>query len=378
VLKFSENVQGLTSPAHIQAPCGSLIARSGEGKTRAVRRALSRYAQVIHHDTMKNPLLPAKQVVYLHLECPADRTIPSLVSEFVSKLAKAIGEDIPRPRGNRSQLVGYLAELCETYWIGLVVLDECQHALKKGEPAAELMNFLVAMSNTLAVPILYVGTPAALQVIGRQLRQARRMLGHGWAGLAPGDPEWTDLVDQIWSYQFTRTITPLDDDLRQVIYDYTQGIPSFLVTLYLLVQRMVISAGLPDERLTSGHFDIVYEQYFEPVRPMLEALKSGKKDRIRYFEDLEGSDEIEQWFALMETFRGELEMKAQAKLTRAHKTALRAMIKSSTAELGAAVRRKLDEAMAGNSLPKLLLTVKQHGFDPVALLKLAARKAGNN
>lgn len=369
-------VMNASIPARIQAPCASLIARSGEGKSRACQRALQRYAQVIPHDTMANPLLPAKQVVALLLECPSDRTIASLVIEFIAKLERAIGEKIPVrfKHGNRSTLISNIAELCETYWVGLIVLDECQHGLKNGTPDLKLMNFLVEMSNKLSVPILYVGTPAALKLIGGQLRQARRMLGIQWAAFRYDDPEWKKFIEKIWPYQFTKTFTPLDPALMSSIYEYSQGIPVFAIVLYEFAQRYAIAAAA-DEMISTDHFQAVYEDFFSPVHPMLEALKSGDQDRIAQFEDLAYQDDTTAWFKGLAKLREELRMKAVKRVSNAHRRAVAAMVKSAEAEADIFSRMMLQQGGGSESLIQTLMAAKQLGLDPAAVLKSAVLNA---
>jgi len=356
------------SPATIQSPTGSLIARSGEGKSRACYQASKRYPQVILHDTRLNPLLPAKQVVIVHLECPSDRTVRSLMEDFIKKLEHAIGEKIPPRfhRGNRSTIISNMGELCETYWIGLIILDECQHALKNGLPSLELMNFLVEMTNKLKVPILFVGTPLAFQLIGGQLRQARRMMGIEWLAYKKDDPEWIRFLTKIWPYQFAKLFTPLDAALQSAIFEYSQGIPIFAIALYENVQRNAIGAGAGEE-ITVGHFEAVYNDHFKPVKPMIEALKSGDPARIEQFEDLAHSDEGAEWFRALSKLREELRNKAVKRVSNAHKRAIKQMVKSAQADAAAFSQASKDPQKA--SIIQLLLQAHQLGLDPAAIVK---------
>lgn len=365
---FVSNLVGSTYSvlANIQSPCASLIARSGEGKSRAVRRVLNRYDQVIYHDTSANPLLPAKQIVYLLLECPSDRTIPSLVLEFVKKLEKAIGEKIPArfTQGNRSTLISNIGELCETYWIGLIVVDECQHALRRGLPEVQLMNFFVEMSNKLNVPILYVGTPLALSLIGGQLRQARRMLGLEWAGFSEDDREWRRFLEKLWPYQFTKTYTPLTDTLRSTVYEYTQGIPALTIIIYHLVQRYAIGAA-EEESIVPERFTAVYDDYFKPVKPMIEALKSKDPERIAQFEDLYHADTTCEWFKELEKLRDNLKIKAIKRVSNAQKRATSAMVAAIENDVKAFGRPSpSEESKSVNSLMRILIDARKNGQDP--------------
>jgi hypothetical protein len=357
-------------------PCGSLISRSGEGKSRACRRCLMRYQIVVHHDSRANPLLPPKQIVAIIAECPSDRTIPSLVIRIVKAIESVIGEKLPArfTQGNRSTLISNVAELCETYWIGLIIIDECQHALRNGAPEGLLMNFLVEMSNTLRIPILYVGTPAALNSIGGQLRQARRMIGAEWKPFQSDDPQWHRFLDHLWKYQFTKTFTPLDDDLRSAIFEYTQGIPFFAVVLYGWAQRYAIGAA-QEESITVARLKAVYDDLFGPVKPMLEALKSGDPGRIAQFEDLAHQDQTQTWFEALSKLREDLRIKAARKIINAHKRRTKEMVKSAEADATAFAKAGTNAASSDETFLRLLMVAKQLGLDPAEIMKEMLAKA---
>jgi hypothetical protein len=370
--RLSEFVKAVNSktPAKIQTPSASLVARSGDGKSRTCDQALRRYPQVIHHDTRSNPLLPPKQVVTLNLECPSDRTVPSLVMEFINKLEQAIQEKIPERfrQGNRSQLISNMGQLCETYWLGLIVIDECQHALKQNhQPETLLMNFLVEMNNKLKIPILFVGTPLSLKLIGGQLRQARRMLGVEWSGFSEVDPEWIKFIEKIWPYQFTKYFTQLDDALRSSIFDYSHGIPAFAITLYENAQRYAIGAA-SDEIITPAHFGAVYDDLFKAVKPMIEALKSKDPVRISQFEDLSHTEETQEWFDALSKLRRDLQIKAVKRVSSAHKRAVKQMVKSAQAD-AAAFTHSAAPNVLNESTIKCLIAAHQLGVDPAEIIK---------
>jgi hypothetical protein len=127
--------------------------------------------------------------------------------------------------------------------VGVLGIDEIQHLNQtRGVGADLLLNFLVTLVNTIGIPVLIVGTHGAMPVLQGNFRQARRASGVGgqvWDNLKP-DRTWDHFVETMWRYQWTQEVTPLTDDLRQVLYEESQGIIDVVVKLFMLAQLRAI------------------------------------------------------------------------------------------------------------------------------------------
>jgi len=154
-----------------------------------------------------------------------------------------------------------------------------------------LLNFLVTLVNTIGIPVLIVGTHGAMSVLQGNFRQARRASGLGslvWDNLKP-DRTWDHFVETMWRYQWTQEFTPLTDDLRQVLYEESQGIIDVLVKLFMLAQLRAIR--LRAVRRRPEHLDRelllqVVAQDFKLIAPMINALKRGDERALAKYDDL--------------------------------------------------------------------------------------------
>src|SRR3546814_10561866 len=118
-----------------------------------------------------------------------------------------------------------------------------------------MLNFFVNLINSIGIPVVFIGTNSMISLFSDVLRNARRGCGLGvteFQRFEKGDPIWRMLVESLWEYQWCREISPLTDDLFDVLYDLTQGVTDFLVKLLILGQRFAIQ-DRKSTRLTSSH-----------------------------------------------------------------------------------------------------------------------------
>lgn len=220
------------------------------------------------------------QVVWLRLECPHKGSPKQLCIAFFEEMDRLLnGRFRAKHGGSRASVEGMLidmAALADRFALGL----------------------LVALVNTIGIPVMFIGTPAALPVLQGAFRQARRASGLGspyWSR-HPNDATWNCFIERMWRFQWTRTPTPLTDELRAVLYDESQGIIDIVVKLYMMTQLHVILLGAmagreTDERLTPALFRHVARKSFSLVKPMIDALKSGDTFKLAEYDDLKPLNE---------------------------------------------------------------------------------------
>ena len=266
----------------------SLIGCSGIGKTWALNRILATYPQVVFHLEYQ-----LNQVVRLKLDCPKDGSLRALCMEFFIALDKVLQtkyvENRCRRRASVDDLLALMAEKANEHCLGILVIDEIQHLDRaKSGGAATMLNFFVTLVNTIGVPVVLVGTHKATEILQQDFRQARRACGmgdHVWDRLKKDGGDWDDLIEALWRFQWTVKKTPLTEDLKDHLYDLTQGVVDIAVKLFALAQNRAISLG-GDELLAKGLFDQVMADSFEMVKPMLQALRFGDVESIKQYGDL--------------------------------------------------------------------------------------------
>ena len=154
------------------------------------------------------------------------------------------------------------------------------------------MNFLVTLVNTIGIPVIIIGTPAALPLLQGAFRQARRASGLGsltWDRLTQG-ATWNDFITRMWAFQWTREQTPISNEIRTVLYEESQGIVDVVIILFMLAQMHSIQLGSLTQRpelLDTKLLKYVARENFRIIAPMIEAMKKNDLRAIARYDDLQ-------------------------------------------------------------------------------------------
>lgn len=101
--------------------------------------------------------------------------------------------------------------------------------------------------------------------------------------------EWEGFVRRMWSWQWTRVETPLDDEIIAALRDESQGILDVVIKLYMLVQSRAIQLGTTagkEERIDVGLIRHVAKQDLSLIAPMIDALRRNDRRALALYDDL--------------------------------------------------------------------------------------------
>jgi hypothetical protein len=231
----------------------SVIGCSGAGKSTAVEAILADYEQVIIHPTYQHV-----QLVWLKVECPHNASTKSLCINFFRAVDTALDNNnqyeksYVKPKSNPEILLGDFAKVAALHSIGLLVIDEIQHLERSSPDASDtILKFFVQLTNTIKLPILFVGTPKAYELFSPTMRSARRASQFGsinWSRFNTTNntgkgSEWDRFITRLWSLQWFKSLQPLTDEIKNIFWDYSQGIAHVAVVLFYLCQTRAITVG---------------------------------------------------------------------------------------------------------------------------------------
>lgn len=279
-------------PVRNTASAFALTGCSGVGKTKSVEQVLYLYPQLIEHDEPFSLI----QIVWLRLEAPSQGSPKQLCINFFAAIDQLIGTNYLRRFGGRStsteQMLVWMAHVAQLHALGVLVVDEIQHLRQTKLGPQGLLNFLVTLVNTIGVPVVLIGTSAAVPILQGNFSQARRSSGLGslnWERLHP-DKSWEYFLKRLWRYQWTREPSAFTPELCAVLYEETQGIVDIAVKLFMLAQMRLVTlteAGRKDpETLTGKLFRQVAREEFSIVQPMLDALRMNDRAKLARYDDL--------------------------------------------------------------------------------------------
>lgn len=267
-----------------------IVGTSGCGKSLALRRILEGYPKAIYH-----PELHLYQVPWLKLECPSDGSLKQLCINFFVALDNRLGTKYRRrfgkSRTSPNELVADMAHLSQLHGIGVLVIDEIQNLeVQSDDGEKEMLNFFVTLVNDVGIPVVLVGTPKARRLFAKDFSHARRSSGLGSVTWEPmkQDANWKELTTLLWEYQWIKNKAILTDDIRQALYDCSQGVIDILIKLFVLCQwRAILTKA---EVISAALILQVYKDEFTAIHPMIAALKSGDPDKIAMYGDLKMPD----------------------------------------------------------------------------------------
>ena len=276
--KLEEHVNVPTSASSL-----TLIGPSGIGKTTNLINILRLFPQVINHSDYS-----VYQLVWIKVDCPHAGSLKGLCIDIFLAVDKALGTNYAKKFGNTRNSEDYMlaqvSQIAHTQHLGVLVIDEMQNLVnvKRGRDA--LLNFLVKLDNIIGIPVIRIGTSEAFPIFQGNFRNARRATGNGlilWDRMkknhqAKDSEDWSYFIDGIWEYQWTKTITPLTQEIRDVLYDECQGIIDIAIKLYKMVQWRAIALG-GEEVITAKLIRQVAKEGLPLVKPMLSYIRDGDK-----------------------------------------------------------------------------------------------------
>lgn len=274
----------------------TIIGISGMGKTTAIDRVLSLYPQIIVHSEYHGLDLNQYQLSWLKLDCPYDGSVRGLCTSFFLEFDRLFGDNTYKKFAagrniSVNTMMPRMAQLARNFNLGLLVIDEIQHlSLAKSGGSEKMLNFFVNLVNTIGVPVVLIGTTHAMSILQSEFRQARRGSGQGdlvWERMKY-DIQWELLIRGLWKYQWTKIHTPLTPELKDTLYQESQGIVDIAVKLFAMTQMKAIATG--KEVITPSLIKHVAKESLRLVKPMLDALKSNDIKQIAKYDDIKPID----------------------------------------------------------------------------------------
>lgn len=275
----------LRTPFRSTAHCGTLIGPSGMGKTTIVGRVLEQVPQVVEH---LEPVT-VQQVVHVRLECPSSGSPKQLCLSFFKELDDLLGTEYYKKFGGLTteHMVLRMAQVAQVHRLGLLVVDEIQYLRRTRVCEDEVLNLLTTLVNVINVPVLMVGTMAAVPLVTSTFRNARRVQGHASAVFEPmkQGPEWDRFLAMLFRLQWTSEVTPLTPQLSQVIWEESQGIVDIVMKIFMLAQLRLMRRSetrAASEIIKPSLIRQIMKEDLRLVRPMLRALARGSKGLVKY------------------------------------------------------------------------------------------------
>lgn len=292
--------------------CASAVGISGSGKSVACERALSQYQQVVIHPKFPSLVSPMKQLVWLKVDVPASGRLIDLTEALMRVTDEALNEDYFSDYLKRASRRGFngwqsWCHKASSNFIGILVLDEIQNffqiesvkARKQAKSRGHVSELRVVEDGTLKailnfvnssrIGLIVMGTPDGMAAFCKRFSTGQRMVNAGHHTFSP-----MRHIDDIFfakyffpalvKYQWADEAIDNFDEIRSIFHDLSGGGQRIGISLWIHAHRCMWSRG--GKRLEVRDFQIASDTYLSPLRPAIEALKSGDPKGLALYEDL--------------------------------------------------------------------------------------------
>lgn len=220
----------------------TIIGTSGIGKSSTISRALNLIGanHVIEINDPYTKILPC-----LTVQCPFDSSVKGMLIEILRKVDEQLGTTYFKcvATGNRTttdMLIGSVSQICLNH-IGLLVVDEIQNVVNS-KNGKSLVGSLTQIINNSGISICMVGTPESERFFEQAMQLARRSVGLKYEELVY-DNDFKNICNILFSYQYTKKYTKISDQIIELLYQYSSGNISVIISLIHDAQEISLING---------------------------------------------------------------------------------------------------------------------------------------
>lgn len=294
------------------ALCGSLVGPAGMGKTTIVNATLACLPQVIEH---REPAT-LQQLVYIRLECPSTGSPKQLCLAFFQEVDRVLKTTDYYKRFSgvaADHLMLRVAHVAQLHRLGMLFVDEIQFLNDAHIGEREVLNFLTTLVNVINVPVMLIGTTAAMKLLTTDFRNARRSDGVGSCVLdrMKDDAAWFRFLTELFRFQWTTERTELTPELATSLWHASQGIIDIVMKIFMIAQirLMRVSESRKHRELVTKNLIVkIMKEDLRIVAPMLRALGSKSTKANARLDDLRPLHEAFENILGAHVIGGELEL----------------------------------------------------------------------
>lgn len=207
----------------------TIIGKSGIGKSSAINHAVS----LITENKLIEINYPYTKIIpCLTVQCPFDSSVKGLLLEILRMVDTILESDYyTSVRTSRSATVDILIGMVSTIalnHIGLLIVDEIQNVVSS-KNGKNLIGALTQLINNSGISICMVGTPECTKFFEQAMQLARRSIGLKYTNMQYDD-YFRYFCKIIFSYQYVKNKTNIDESIIEWLYNHTSGVTSVVIS----------------------------------------------------------------------------------------------------------------------------------------------------
>lgn len=287
---------------------------SGVGKSVALELCLRLFPQIVEHAGFPQIKGPHLQLVWLQAEIPQTGRAEDLARVLMQTYQTVTGsnrfesylerERIARPYVALNEWVS----VANGNFLGVLHLDEVQNLFKLATAESrrkskstdgrvdlrlvedECLKWVLLLINS-GLPVIFSGTPDGISALSTRLSTLQRTLALGSHELYPfkqNEFDFETFSGMLEKHQFASKALKFSPDVREALWQPTFGVPRLLMALWIGSNRLALES--PKDILTVEHIAKARDLFFAPIKPAVDALRSGGIAGISRYQDLISSE----------------------------------------------------------------------------------------
>lgn len=262
----------------------SLFGSPGMGKSHFWDHVLGKcFPQVLKQDH-------TIQVTYMVLNCSAFNSLKAFCLFFFAELDNILisyyhtqnlqyvdpyAIEFSKNNYTAEKMLPFMANVAAQHDLGVLIIDEVNHLTEGNKNMAEITMFFKNLTRAIGLPIIFSGTPNAIEKLGFNLQSIRRLVGVGminWKFYTSDSKNWHRFIQHLWNFQVTNDKVEITDQITDLYYQLTGGVMDFAIKLFV---RCQIEA-LQSNRIVDTEFiNEIREKWFYKWKSVITAIHSS-------------------------------------------------------------------------------------------------------
>lgn len=262
-----------------------LMSIGGGGKTTMLNFLVKSFPRVIIQTF--HPQLVFKQIPILRIETPHRSSRKDLCYAILNAMDVLLGttyeDDYKYVKENK--LTNIVKTKVLIHFVGTIIIDEFQDLRSASGPTELTLAFIKSISNTLKVPIVFVGSLQAEEILFANFQLCTRSFGYTWERFEEGSSDWNKFFDQLFSQSVLDGTQIPTESLKHEYYRATAGVPRLLTTLHSDVQKLCLTTGRKE--ITELEVKIVEKNLMRSTHAPTKAIINHNSNLLNAYSDLQ-------------------------------------------------------------------------------------------
>jgi hypothetical protein len=266
----------------------SLVGDIGMGKSKFFEKLLSLFPEKIDHKEHG-----VTQVPIVKVDCTSKGSLGQIFLSIFTELDRLTQEDYYKRFSKLTveRMIIEIAGISKINQLGMIVIDEINNlSSETTETSKRIINSLKKLTNEIGIPIIYVGTPEANDVLFSNLQIGSRSQDIGYTELrrltynehktgesnskTDENNQFTYFLDCLWNYSAMDEPTPLTKEIVDLYYKETKGLIRYIMNIHINSQIIAISAG--SKNLKVDHIKTAIARHMGGTRKLIQGIGPGQ------------------------------------------------------------------------------------------------------